>query len=216
MNVLGEDIKQVINEVGEPIAIYKHNTQKTVREKLDFKRFWGTRIPFENEYQVLCSLVYDTKANPGDRMTILSDNTHYVIANMVSEYFEGFIITKESFMYKCNSTFSTFRLSSGLSRDENYSLQNEWDIVLSGEYCLFTGALEYGHSVEDEMYARFQQKKRRLITSNDLNIQIGDKIEVIPAVSEGIDSETEIWMVELLEANRLHGIKVCNLGEFTG
>jgi hypothetical protein len=55
-----------------------------------------------------------------------------------------------------------------------------------------------------------------LITSNDLDIQIGDKVEVIPAVTPGLEAVTETWMVELIEANRLHGIKICNLGEFTG
>ncbi len=215
MNILGEDLKQVINESGEPILIYNHITEQEAEEFLDFKRFWGTRIPFENEYQVLCSLIYDTVTTPGDRVTILSDNTNYIVANMVSEYFEGEIITKESFMYKCNAVFSSKRKVSGQERDDQYNLINEWDIVLSGEAALFTGSLEYGHSLEDETYARFLHKKRKFIISNQLDLKVGDRVDVVPKFPFDVSETTETWLVELIEPNRLHGIKMCELGSFT-
>ncbi len=227
MNILGEDLKQVINESGEPIEIYNHITQSTTdNERLDFKRFWGTRIPFENEYQVLCSLAYDTSINPGDRVKVLSDNTDYIVANMVSEYFEGEVITKESFMYKCNATFISKRKTDKYARDENYQLVNDWDLIVSGEVvsgeiiagerALCTGSLEYGNKLEDETYARFVHKKRRFLVSNQLDIQIGDRIDVFTKNAIGISGELETWLVEIVEPNRLHGIKMCELGIFPG
>ena len=220
-NILGEDIKSVIEEVGEPLSVYNHITKQEHEDRMDFKRFWGTRIPFENEYQVLASFAYDTQTKPGDRVRILSDNSKCIVANMVSEYFEGEIITNESFMYKCNSIFQVKRRSEEVTRNENYELVPSWDLVVSGECGLFTGTLEHQHNMVDEVYARFEDKKRKLFTSRHLDIKKGDKILITPwttdpEIVDFASGEFEVWLVELIENHRLEGIQTCNVGEFSG
>jgi len=211
-NILGEDIRSVIHEVGEPCEVYDHVTKTITSDFVDFKRFWGTRIPFENEFQVLVSFAYNTTSKPGDRIKLLSDGTFYLISNDVSEYFEGEVITKESFMYKCNSTFSSKRKGEP-RRNDNYKLVSGYDYVVENEHCLFSGMLEWGHKlIDNDIYGRFQLKKRKFIVSSDLDVKINDIVEVIPWRS----TDMETWMVELVEANRLEGIKICDLGEFTG
>ena len=221
MNILGEDLKSVLQEIGETCEVYNHTSQLIHTDYIDFKRFWGTRIPFENEFQVLASFSYDSPTIPGDRLKILSDNTVYVVSNTTSEYFENEIITKESFMYKCNGIFQLKRKSDEMVRDDNFELIPQWDVIVEKEYALFTGTLEHQHNMVDEIYARFQDKKRKLIISSHLDVQIGDKVLIFPwltdlALADFTAGAYETWQVELVEGHRLQGIKMCNVGEFSG
>lgn len=221
MNILGEDLKSVLTEIGEECDVYNHISNNTHKDYIDFKRFWGTRIPFENEYQTLASLSYDSITVPGDRLHILSDHTYYILANTTSEYFEREVITKESFMYKCNAVFQIRRKSDNLVRNDNYQLIPEWDVIVEKALGLFTGTLEHQHNMVDEVYARFQDKKRKLIVSNQLDVQVGDVLCIHPWTTDiaSVDFSLEAyekWQIELVEGHRLAGIKMCNAGEFTG
>ncbi len=215
VNVLGEDIKDVLNEIGEPVSIYNYLSGNTFQTNIDFHRYWGTRIPFENEYQVLASLSYDTEMYPGDLIYIFSDDTKYIATNKVSEFFEGEAISKECFLYKCNALINVKRKGPSTIRDENYQLASVFNTIYQNIDALFFGSLEDHHDLRDHLQARFLDKQRRIIISNQLDVQINDFFEVYPGVPTGISDIKETWMVELIEANRLNGIKICQLGPCT-
>lgn len=206
-NVLGNDIKLVIEEVGEPISVYNYETETWFPAKIDPERHWESRRPFENEYEVICTFPYDTVAKPGYIINIPSDNTHYLLASMVSEYFEGFIITKECFLYKCNTKFWLQRRNRDAGRDENYKLINEWPTLYDAHYALFTFPIEH-LSIHSEDHARFSGKKKHFMVSSFVDIKIGDKITV--------EIDNDPWTVEIVESSRLKGVNFCQLGAFSG
>lgn len=204
-NVLGNDIRLVIEEVGEPVSIYNYETEKWFSTKIDPERDWQSRRPYENEYEVISSFPHDTEAKPGFVLNILADNTFYLIASMVSEYFEGFAITKESFLYKCNSKFWLQRKER--ERNKNYELVDEWNNIYEAHHSLFTYPIER-QNIRDEDYGRFPEMKKLFIVSKFIDIKTGDKITV--------DIDPNPWTVELVESTRLTGVHFCQLGAFSG
>ncbi len=207
VNDIGEDILEVLEELGSSINIYKYSTGESVEEYVDTTVDINHVYPWTSHYVMKADFGYNTVAEPGDLITF-GVAAYYLLVALVKERFENACISKEGVIYLCNTFVQVQRRSE--SRDSNYDLTVTWPIVYSGEYGLFTGDVE-PREYKEERYGTFIIQKDRLYISDSLDIQSGDRIWLKPTM----DVSGEAREVKNIERQMYPGIKICLLGEDT-
>jgi len=200
---IGDDIKDVLQELGKEVNVYRHTTGEFLTvESIDTEGGVKDTTPFESTHMTSFMATYETSIEVGDRLDFTATSESHLVGVMVSDLFENAVYAKEGVLYKCNTEVDAYRRSGETRDPQSYELVPNWEPVFSGELGLFSGRLS-DHDIADERYGRFYQSSRKLFISNDLDLQIEDRCVI----------DDERYSVETMETHRLPGLKICGLAE---
>jgi len=201
MSEIGDDLLEVLEELGSKIIIHHYITNTDTTEYVDPDFEVNQVYPWTSHYVMKCDFVYTTVAVPGDLITFTTDSLNYLLVALATARFENKIISKEGVIYLCNTLVQIQR------RTEvrvDYDLQVAWPIVYSGEYALFSGNIALDDLVEKK-YGEFTLQRDRLYISDQLDVQVGDRIWL----KESMDVSGEAREILAIENKMFAGIKIC-------
>lgn len=205
---IGADIKEVFDELGSPVHVYKYANGETYEEYVDTTFEVNHVYPWTSHYIVKAFLAYDTRVEAGDLITFMDEPAspqRFLVTAMQSELFEAQVVTKESVLYKCNAVAQIKRRTE--ARNADYELQVLWPTVNSGEYGFFTGQLESYHTSEEGNTVSLLDRNL-LYISDHIDLRIEDRCVIKDSMDE---VSGEVYEVELIETHRLPNIKICRL-----
>jgi len=209
---VGDDIKEVFNELGPAVSVYKHAEDASYSEHIDYSFEVNRIYPHTSHYIIKALFVYDTAAAPGDIVSFVDDSEitdSFLLVSMMKERFEGSVISKEGVMFLCNSYVDVSRRTE--IRDADYNLQVSWSTHVSGELAFFTGQLDDNQTYSKD-YAEFSIDSNLLYVSGDIDIRKDDRCTVKQSLE---DVSGEVFKVTIVETNRLPNVKICKVIEDT-
>lgn len=209
---VGDDIKEVFNELGPAVSVYKHAEDTSHSEHIDYSFEVNRIYPHTSHYIIKALFVYDTVAAPGDLVSFVDDSEitdTFLLTSMMKERFEGNVISKEGVLFLCNSYIDVSRRTE--TRDDDYNLQTSWPNHVSDELVFFTGQID-DNKIQNKDFADFVIESNLLYVSGNIDIREDDRCTVKQSAE---DVSGEVFQVTIVETNRLPNIKMCKVVEDT-
>ena len=209
MSDIGEDIKEVLDELGPAVSIYKYATATSYEEHVDLIYEVNQVYPWTSHFIMKALFVYDTQAEPGDLLTLTEEPVErFLIVSSTPERFEGASLSSESVIYKCNALAEIRRRT---ERREGYDMEIDWPINYSGEYCFFTGMMK-SQFTEDGDQTISVLDRNEMYISDHIDVRIEDRCVIKQSMD---DVSGEAYEVRQIERNRLPNIKICKVRQET-
>lgn len=208
MSAIGDDIAEVLAELGSAITIYKYVTGQTFQEYVDPNYEVNHVYPWTSHYMIKGDFGYNTRAEPGDLLTFIDDPngiTRYLLVALAKERFEREIIAKEGVLYMCNKIVQILEL--GATTDDNYEQVSTWNNKYSGEYAFVTGDID-SNKERKEQFGEFAIDSNHIYFSTHLDVQQDDRCIVKDSIT---DVSGEIFRVTVVEKHRLPGVNICKI-----
>lgn len=211
MSEIGDDLEDVLQELGSLVSIFKYSDNSTTEEYIDPDIKNDPVYPWTSHFAMAATFGYSSIVAPGDLITFSeTPATSHLLVSLLTQRFENAAISKEGVLYLCNRFVQIQRLST--TRDSDYDLEPTWPIVYSGEVCVYTGILKE-REVQNTDYARFTFNKEDTVYISDyLDVRVGDRLWIKETIEE-IDPSGECKEVLNVENKMFPGIKVCLLSE---
>lgn len=198
---LGEDIKEVIEENGEPITLLRTPTNIT-GERIKSTVNAQVTKPFIREFFMEAWLSYDTQVVAGDWVQF-TDGRVFIIMNRTASLFEGEIMRNNAVLYKTNVVATIQRQA--VTRHAVDAVVT-WATVKANAHVLITEAL-YGNSLDaDEDGGQFSMSENDLYIPASVGIKPNDRVYI---------SETEYYKVEAVRYRRFDNVHLATIGEDT-
>lgn len=105
---IGEDIKDVLQELTTPFNITKIDGTVITGEYLDYDMYFEQSTEFIRQYAYSGTFQYDTQVEGGDLISF--DNKNFLMMNVKKTLFEDEVVEYSNFFIECNSygRFSRF------------------------------------------------------------------------------------------------------------
>jgi hypothetical protein len=135
---IGEDIKDVLQELGTPFTIIKLDGTVINGESLDYEMYFEQSTEFIRQFAYSGDFQYDSKVTGGD--LIQFDNKTFLMMNVKKTLFENEPVDYSNFFIQCNSLG---RISKEVSvRDPDTKKKSiVWETVCDNVYgCMVTNA----------------------------------------------------------------------------
>ncbi len=204
MSEIGNDIKEVFEEVGTGYAFSHEGVQSASGEFLVYEINAQVTKPFVREYFLECEVPWDSGIVVGDHITF-DDARNFLCMNKTPEHFENEVILFQAVLYKTNVIVDLFR-SSGEDWDANYLRAQNWHPIQTSLPVLITESL-YGHDLEtDEELGQIGLENHEMYIPSWVGVEILDRVEW---------TSGEFYQVETIKARRYEGMDVVELGEDT-
>jgi hypothetical protein len=204
MSEIGNDIKEVFEEVGTGYAFSHEGVQSASGEFLVYEINAQVTKPFVREYFLECEVPWDSGIGVGDHITF-DDARNFLCMNKTPEHFENEVILFQAVLYKTNVIVDLFR-SSGEDWDANYLRAQNWHPIQTSLPVLITESL-YGHDLEtDEELGQIGLENHEMYIPSWVGVEILDRVEW---------TSGEFYQVETIKARRYEGMDVVELGEDT-
>jgi len=200
---IGDDIKEVFQELGSPVAVNKYKNSDPVVEFID-SEFFESSDPYTRQTVMEVSLAFDSVIQSGDVITLTDNNTHLLVVSLNLQRFDQNVVTKEAMTYRCNvlGTISEFQRS----RDDNYKLTEDWVPISDEVPCLVTGDISQ-YSVNMEEYGNFVGQELSLHITGDISVEKGNHF----TTSDGI-----VFNITAIAPHRLNNVNICKIEEVKG
>lgn len=214
---IGDDIAEVLEELGSKIQVYKHASGDETTEYVDTEQRSTRGSPFDSHFTMICSFPYSSAAVPGDlisfyRGTSADFYAYFLLVSLIKETFENEFMVNEGILYRCNAIAEIKRRAEEETRDPTtLELTREWQTQYSGEYVLFTGTIAMGE-YSDQDYGAYVLDRNLMYISSDIDVRVEDRCMMKDI---GSDASGEAFKVELVEKHRLPGMKICRVSEDT-
>lgn len=102
MTTLGEDIKDVLVDIGTEIKIFPQTGATISGEYIDYDVNIRTSNPFHREFFLETTFPYDSQAESGDIIEFTASETKYIVTTKTPVIFEDIVIENDNVVYKCN------------------------------------------------------------------------------------------------------------------
>jgi hypothetical protein len=201
---IGQDIKEVFEEVGTSYTFISEGVANNSGEFLVYELNRQVTKPFVREYFLEVELAYDTLINVGD-LIIFADGRRFLTMNKTPEQFEDDSILFSGVLYRTNVDARILR-SSGEDWDTHYRKRPSWITVEDSVDICMTESL-YGHDLEtDEELSQFGLENHEAYIPSWIGIEPLDRIEW---------ASGEFYKVEVIKTRRFDGIDTVELTEDT-
>lgn len=198
---IGDDIKEVLEELGTLATIYRFGGS-TYQEKVDIEVYPSSSTEFIRQFFATATTSFDSNLLPGDVVQI--NGIYYLATNAVSSNFEDNIVDNTVALYKCNCIGAVKRLTQ--TRDANYIEQLTWPVIHNQ-----VKALQYedrfGNTMEMMNMMAFVKEQLSLYISAAYNVQIDDRW-----YPNYLDT-TEYYRIATIDKRRLSNVHICSLKE---
>ncbi len=104
---IGEDIKDVLAELGTPFIIYKSNGTMISGEYLDYEHYYEQSTEFIRQFCYSGDFSYDSKVENGD--LLFFDDKYFLVLNVKKTLFESEAVDFSNFFIVCNCTNGIFK-----------------------------------------------------------------------------------------------------------
>lgn len=196
---IGDDIKEVFDELGVPAVILRSPANLT--EKIVYEVNFLSSNAFLREHLLNASFAYDTVIVPGDLLQF-HGNT-YIVGGKTPDDFEGEIVENAAVLYKCNFPATAQIVTPTTSVDQTtYAVTSGWTVKAAKAYGLITP------------YKRSDKPDKELSTGTDIDFEMQAFVPASygTAINDRLFvSATECYRVQDLEKYRFPGIHVLNL-----
>jgi len=204
---IGDDIKEVLNELGTTSIISRSNGS-TFEEKVDVESFPTHSSEFIRQFFYVITLPFDTSAINGD--AIAFKGLHFILTNIVESYFEDLVVDNAAALYKCNVQGVMKRSTTVV--DSNYVKRKSFETVVGNPDSV--RALQYENKFGMEpLFAEDMQnllkEKHILVLPKGLDIKPADRW--FPDYTD----LTHFYQINSIETNRLSDCPICTLAEDT-
>lgn len=204
---IGDDIKEVLNELGTTSYISRVSGS-VFEEKIDVESFPTHSSEFIRQFFYVVTLSFDTSAINGDSVEF--KGLHFILTNIVESYFEDLVVDNIGALYKCNVLGVMKRSTSAV--DSNYVKKKTFATVVTNPDSIY--ALQYENKfgmeplfVEDSQL--LLKEKHILILPLGLDVKVGDRW--FPDYTD----TTKFYKVNSIETHRLSDCPICTLSEDT-
>jgi len=201
MSDLGDDLKEVHEEVGSAFAIVRDDAEISGEFCIMKKNSQVTK-PFTREFFMECKFDWDTEIIAGDIVRV-TDGRHFMVMNKTPAIYQNEAIEQQAVLYKCNVAGTLQRISGEGTYDAEYKPGAEFVTIKSDVYGLLTESL-YNYDLEtNEELALLGFEDHEFYVPNSVGIQIFDRF--IP-----VSGETPL-LVESIKKRRYDSVDVVTL-----
>ena len=194
---IGDDIKEVFQELGTVVEVIKPNGD-VFQETMDFE-LNNLSSSFMTNFVIDASFSYDTNLNAGDVVKAVDSGLYYLAAALNRPYFEDMPVVTETKLYKCNYWGM---LKERTQTRVDYSQQVTWADKLSEMVpVLLTGQLG-GGSLSEKDHGIFYDFTRTLHISGHHSPQVGDRFETEGGTKFRLDA---------VEPDKLNNVSMCSI-----
>lgn len=202
---IGEDIKEVLNELGTTALITRVNGS-VFQEKADAESFPTHSSEFIRQFFYILTMQYDTAAINGDSISFHGEN--FILTNLVPSYFEDLAVDQTAALYKCNVTGVLKRYTE--TTDANFVKKKDWVKVTENPDEIH--ALQYENKFG--MEALFAEDFQNLLKeSHVLILPAGLDIAIDDRWYPDSTDETIYYRIDTIETRRLSSCPICSLSE---
>lgn len=208
MDGIGDDIREVLDELGTSATITKRNGS-TFSEKVDPENYPVHSSEFIRQFFNSATMYYDSVAVSGD--VVSYNGRNFIVTNIVQSMFEDLPVDKTAGLYMCNVAGVFKRYTTVLDPVESIKTK-QWVNVATNPSTIL--GLQYENKLgTEQLFADDIQaliKERHiLIVPAGYDIKIDDRWYPNPA------NLKEYYRVLSIESRRLDGCPICSLGEDT-
>ena len=198
---IGQDMKEVFVEIGDPITILRTPTNITGEfVKLEINA--QVTKPFIREFFIEATLAFDTQAVSGDWIQ-LADGRVLMVMNKTPKLLEGDIMQFSCVLYKCNVTGVVLRPTytrSGPNRE------TVWSVVKENVPALITEAM-YGNALDvDEPVGQVSMTEHDLYIPTSVGLGVKDRFKI---------PDLRCFQVEVVRNFRFDRVDLATVGEDT-
>jgi len=198
---IGEDIKEVLEELGTEATVYRIGGS-VFSEKLDIETYPDSSTEFIRQFFASATTVFDSNVIAGD--TVLVNGIYYLATNIQGSSFEDEAVDNTVALYRCNCNGTLRRLTK--VRDENYIEVPTWTPLYQQ-----VKALQYedrfGNEMKLENNMAFVSKQLVLYIPAGYPVKIDDRWYPIHS------DATEYYRVATIDKRRLSDVLICGLKE---
>jgi len=199
---IGDDIKEVFQELGSPVEVNQH-FGSPVTEFVDPSTFESSD-PYTRQTVMEISLPFDSTIQSGDIITLTDNGTHLLVVSLNFQRFDQDIVTKEAMIYRCNVLGTVSKFSR--TRDSNYKLVEDWVPTSDEIPCLITGDISQ-YSVNMEEYGNFVGQQLSLHITGNVSVEKGNRF----TTSDGV-----VFSITAVAPYRLNNVNICRIEEVKG
>lgn len=205
MGGVGQDIKEVLRDVGVKIRIIR-STGNLTGEYLKYTINAQVTKPFIREFFLDAIMSFDTDAISGDIIEVIPTSSRYILMNRTPYTLENEVIQYNSVLYKTNVKIDVERPVE-IRSDQTYLTRTTWEKVKSNVDALLTSPL-FGVTLEtEELVGLLGIDKGEMYVPTSYGIQRLDRIR--------ITGTREYYRVEAVKPRRFEDIDVLDVGEDT-
>ena len=198
---IGNDIAEVLEEVGSSIVILSSGAAEFVDIEINFQ----VTKPLIMSYFKKCTLAYDSTAVCGDIINFDTTGDYYLITTLNSEEFENAIITKQGLLYMCNVSGELLRSSGEAWNTQTYHKEPAWETIKSDCYALLVNP-EFRNKLIEEEAAMVSMEEDELYLPHSAGVRVNDRYEAVSG---------EFYKVEVVNSYRYFNVDVCRISEDT-
>lgn len=200
---IGIDIKDVLEELGTSLTIYKWPGPTTILESIDHEFYATHSSEFLRMFFSGVTLTYDTQVLPGDVVEAMG--YWFICTANFPSYFENEIVDYTAVFYRCNVFGTLQRYNPNAGWDANYNKLTNWSPVQTG-----VRAVQYEN--------RFDQKQ--YIAEDVMALTMEGNLLFLPSYVSPIEGDR--WIPDAADVNtffrvgaidtlRLDNVSICTL-----
>lgn len=200
---IGEDIKEVLEEIGSPFETLRDETLLSGEFLRYFENKQVTK-PFIREFFLEAELAYDTQTIPGDVLSIPTHESKYIVMNKTPVELEGSVYKYSAVLHKSNVSGEILRPSGEADwPDATYHKEIAWQSIKTSAYALLTEAL-FGNEVEEVAYGNLSMHSNELYIPSKYGIKVQDRYVAVSG---------EHYEVTSVRRRRYPSVDVCTVRE---
>jgi len=204
MTTVAEDIKDILtDDAGAAYTVVR--TTGDISGEYAFARITAQATkPITLEHFRRCALPYDTTAAAGDVIEFDTTSERFLVTNRLPRLLENTLTHYDAILYKCNVNSGELLRPSGETRDDQYHIQTQWQVIKNNCDAMQVAAL-YGNDLEsDQELALLGLAKNEVYLAHSVGAQVLDRWQ--PASGE-------YYQVSVIESRRFPSVDVLIIEE---
>lgn len=198
---IGEDIKDVLQELGTPIVIHKIDGSTITGEAIDYEHFYEASTEFRRQFAYTVDFQYDTEVAQGDLISF--DSKYFLVITLRNNLFEQEYVDKSSYVIQCN-TLGRLSKKTKVRDGNTYQTTVSWTTLHDNVY-----------AVQAEREPVLEGQEAMGFVNNEFTLYTFAYTDIVEECRwyPDVTDLTEFYNVMTVSKYRFDGILVCRLDE---
>ena len=202
---IGEDIKDVLEELGTSLSIYKYPGPTIIQEVIDHEFFTTHSSEFLRQFFSGVTLCYDTQLLSGDVVKV--GDTFFLCTTLAPNNFENEPVDYTGVFYRCNVLGKLSRYLQNADFNANYVKERTWVPIHTDVHALeYENNFDQKHIIEEEIVA-ITQTGHMLFLPSHVAVEEGDRW--FPDMAD----PTSYFRVTQIDTLRLDNVSIATLND---
>lgn len=204
---IGQDIKDVLEELGTSLSIYKYPGPTIIEEVCDHEFFSTHSSEFLRQFFSGITVPFDTQLLSGDIVAAMG--YHFLCTTLAPNNFENAPVDYTAVFYRCNVLGKLDRYPQNATFDANYVKTRTWTTIHDNVYALeYENQFDQKHVIEEDIVA-ITQKGHLLYLPSHVEVEEGDRWYPDRTVA------TKFFRVSTIDTFRLDNVSIATLNDDT-